>query len=387
MSTTNADRAGNRGATPPPGPTTILVIDDKEPNRLLIRHLFDGPQHRVLEAADGVEGLALAQQARPDCILLDLDMPRLGGFEVLERLAADPRMREIPVIILTATDDSLDAMKRALTGGAVDYITKPISPLRVEIRVRGAIERRRLLRELQDLRASFTTMLVHDLRAPLTVIRGYVDLLQQGKPGPVTERQARYLGAMQTSCARMIRLIGEILDVSKLEAGRLSIERQPVDLRALTGDVVERVAPVALGKSIEVGMGGRRGPMMVLADPARLEQVLMNLLSNAIKFTPAGGRVTVELAQAENEVEVAVVDTGPGIAAEEMPLLFEKFRQTSSAKFGQGTGLGLVICRHLVEAHGGRIWAESDGRSGSRFAFRLPRKAGVGSAQGDGDAA
>src|SRR5918999_2839357 len=326
MSTTKAEPAGDRGAAAAPGPTTILVIDDKEPNRLLLRHLFDGPQHRVLEAADGVEGLALAQQARPDCILLDLDMPRLGGFEVLERLAADPRMREIPVIILTATDDSLDAMKRALTGGAVDYITKPISPLRVEIRVRGAIERRRLLRELQDLRASFTSMLVHDLRAPLTVIRGYVDLLQQGKPGPVTERQRRHLGAMQTTCARMIRLIGEILDVSKLEAGRLSIERQPVDLRALTGDVVERVGPVALGKSIEVGMGGTGGPLTLLADPARLEQVLMNLLSNAIKFTPAGGRVTVELAEVGDALEVAIVDSGPGIAAWEMPLLFEKFR-------------------------------------------------------------
>ena len=385
MSTTKAEPAGDRGAAAAPEPTTILVIDDKEPNRLLLRHLFDGPQHRVLEAADGVEGLALAQQARPDCILLDLDMPRLGGFEVLERLAADPRMREIPVIILTATDDSLDAMKRALTGGAVDYITKPISPLRVEIRVRGAIERRRLLRELQDLRASFTSMLVHDLRAPLTVIRGYVDLLQQGKPGPVTERQRRHLGAMQTSCARMIRLIGEILDVSKLEAGRLSIERQPVDLRVLTGDVVERVGPVALGKSIEVGMGGTGGPLTLLADPARLEQVLMNLLSNAIKFTPAGGRITVELAEVGDALEVAIVDSGPGIAAWEMPLLFEKFRQTSSAKSGQGTGLGLVICRHLVEAHGGRIWAESDGKTGSRFVFRLPRNAGA-DGQGDGDA-
>jgi signal transduction histidine kinase len=375
-----------RGAAPAPGPTTILVIDDKEPNRLLIRHLFDGPQYRVLEAADGVEGLTVAQQARPDCILLDLDMPRLGGFEVLERLAIDPRLREIPVIILTATDESLEAMKRALTGGAVDYITKPISPLRVEIRVRGAIERRRLLQNLQDLRASFTSMLAHDLRAPLAVIKGYLDLLELGRAGPVTERQRRYLSAMQASCSRMLRLIGEILDVSKLEAGRFSIERQPVDLPALIADVVERVRPVALGTAIEVGMAGTPGPLTVLADPARLEQVLMNLLNNAIKFTPAGGRVTVELAEVDDEVEVAVVDTGPGIAAAEMRLLFEKFSQTSAGKSGQGPGLGLVICRHLVEAHGGRIWVESDGRTGSRFAFRLPRKARGDGPQGDGNA-
>jgi signal transduction histidine kinase len=385
MSATKADPAGDRGASAP-GPTTILVIDDKEPNRLLIRHLFDGPQYRVLEAADGVEGLAVAQQARPHCILLDLDMPRLGGFEVLERLAIDPRLREIPVIILTATDESLEAMKRALTGGAVDYITKPISPLRVEIRVRGAIERQRLLRELQDLRASFTSMLVHDLRAPLAVIKGYVHMFQHASPDPLTERQRRYLRAMHESCGRMIRLIGEILDVSKLEAGRLSIERQPMDLRALAEEVVDQVAPVAHSQSIEMRMRGAPGPMTVLADRVRLEQVLMNLLSNAIKFTPAGGRVTVELAELDGEVEVAVADTGPGIAAEEMPLLFEKFSQTSSGKSTQGTGLGLVICRHLVEAHGGRIWVESDVGAGSRFAFRLPRKAGGDGAQGDGDA-
>jgi signal transduction histidine kinase len=159
-----------------------------------------------------------------------------------------------------------------------------------------------------------------------------------------------------------------------------------VDLPALIEDVVERVRPVALGQAIKVGMAGTREPLTVLADPARLEQVLMNLLNNAIKFTPAGGRVTVELAELDDEVEVGIVDTGPGIAAEEMPLLFEKFSQTSSGKSGQGTGLGLVICRHLVEAHGGRIWAESDGRTGSRFAFRMPRKAGGDGAQGDGDA-
>src|SRR5918999_3511323 len=113
MSTTKAEPAGDRGAAAAPGPTTILVIDDKEPNRLLLRHLFDGPQHRVLEAADGVEGLALAQQARPDCILLDLDMPRLGGVEGLGRPAAHPPKREKPGLNLPATHQNPGAEKRA----------------------------------------------------------------------------------------------------------------------------------------------------------------------------------------------------------------------------------------------------------------------------------
>ncbi len=218
---------------------TILVIDDKEDNRLLIRHLFDTPDYRVIEAPDGVRGLELAHAERPDCILLDLEMPELGGFEVLERLERDPQARQIPVIILTASDERLDTMERALRGGAVDYITKPISPLRIAIRVRGAIERGRLLKEVEDLRASFTSMLVHDLRGPLTVITAYLDMLQQPATGALTDTQRRYLQKMKASTARMIQLIGEILDLSKLEAGRLALTLQPMDLAAVVALVLE----------------------------------------------------------------------------------------------------------------------------------------------------
>ncbi|MGH7326192.1 MAG: hybrid sensor histidine kinase/response regulator, partial [Candidatus Rokuibacteriota bacterium] len=345
---------------------------------LLIQHLFDGPEYRVLEAADGLQGVAVAREERPDCILLDLDMPRLGGFEALEQLERDPRTREIPIIILTATDDSLENMERALRGGAVDYITKPISPRRVAIRVRGAIERSRLLQELQDLRASFTSMLVHDLRAPVAVIKGYVDLLELGSAGELNDKQRRYLASMRGGCVRMIGLIGEILDVSKLEAGKLAIERRALDLAPFVAEIAERFAPATSQRSIrlDVRIPERLAP--VAADGGRIEQVLMNLLSNALKFTPEGGKIIVEVADRGDQVEIAITDTGPGIPAEEQPLLFEKFSQTSSAKSaaGPGTGLGLVICRHLVEAHGGRIWVESDAGQGARFVFRLPRAQG-----------
>ena len=356
--------------------TTILVVDDKEENRLLIRHFFDGPEYQVVEAANGREGVAIAQSQRPDCILLDLDMPVLGGFPALEELQRDPRTRQIPVIILTASDDSLQALDRALRTGAVDYITKPISPMRVAIRVRGAIERARLLRDLDDLRATFTSMLVHDLRAPLAVILGYVDLLATTAAGPLTAKQEGYLAKMRESGNRMLRLIADILDVSKLEAGKLTLERQPVNLATLIVEVAERFRPVAEQKRIvfEVRDGNAAKP--ILADPHRLDQVLMNLLGNALKFTPAGGRITAEVSDLGSELEVAVSDSGRGIAAGELPLLFQKFSQTSSARSARevGTGLGLVICRHLVEAHVGRIWTESLPDQGARFVFRLPRE-------------
>jgi two-component system, sensor histidine kinase and response regulator len=359
---------------PAPSETTILVVDDKENNRALIQALFDGPEYRVLEAADGIAALALARTERLDCILLDLNMPGLTGFDVLERLEADPRTREVPVIILTASDERLETMEQALRGGAVDYITKPISPLRVAIRVRGAIERRRLLQEVQDLRASFTSMLVHDLRSPLTVITAYLDMLQQPTVGPLTDAQQRYLGKMGQAVTQMLRLIGEILDLSKIEAGKFSVTPELTDLAAAVADAAERFTPGAASKRVSLEVRRPGTPVRVSADPNRLDQVLMNLLSNALKFTPAGGTIRVAVAERLEEVEVSVHDSGPGIPPEEQTLLFEKFSQTSSGKSVLGgSGLGLVICRHLVEAHGGRIWVESEPGRGTRFAFRLPR--------------
>ena len=355
--------------------TKILVVDDREENRMVIRYLFDEPGHRVLEAADGAAGLELARKERPDCILLDLSMPGLSGFEVLDQLAGDPRTREIPVIILTATGDGLESMDRVLRAGAVDYIRKPISPQKVAIRVRGAIERRRLLRELHDLRASFTSMLVHDLRAPLTVIKGYLELLQRPLAEPTAEHQQRYLKSMEAAADRMLKLIGEILDLSKLEAGKLPLERRALDLAALASDVADSFRPLAWEKSITLEVAAPGGMAPVTADAGRLEQVLINLLHNALKFTPKNGRIRIEVREVDGDVEVAVADTGPGIPAGQMHLLFEKFGQTSAAKKvgGPSSGLGLVVCRHLIEAHGGRIWAESEEGAGARFVFRMPR--------------
>ncbi len=360
------------------GPPTILIVDDHRYVRDMVRALFEGQAYRVLEAGDGVQGLALAQTQRPDCVLLDVRMPGLSGFDVLDRLNQDPRTREIPVIMLTASEETLEGMERALSAGAVDYLAKPISPARVAIRVRGAIERRRLLHEVQELRTNFTSTLVHDLRSPITVINAYADLLGQGGAGPVSDRQRHLLGKIQESCGRMVRLIGEILDLSKLEAGKLQLERQRFDVASLAAEVVERFGPSAHNKGIDLVLRRSPEPQEIIGDPGRVDQVLMNLLGNALKFTRRRGAITVEVTARGPEVELSVADTGPGIASSELPLLFERFSQTASAQSTPmpGTGLGLLICRHLVEAHGGRIWAESELGQGSRFVVRLQSEVG-----------
>lgn len=360
--------------TPLSGTPTLLIVDDHRYVRDMVRALFEGQAYRVIEAGDGIEGLAMAQSQRPDCVLLDVRMPGTSGFDVLDRLSEDPRTREIPVIMLTAAEETLEGMDRALSGGAVDYLAKPISPARMAIRVRGAVERRRLLQEVQDLRTNFTSMLVHDLRSPITVVSAYADLLGQGGAGPVSDRQRHLLGKIQESCGRMVRLIGEILDLSKLEAGKLHLEMQRFDVGGLAAEVVERFGPSAANKGIELTMRDAPESYELVGDAGRLDQVLMNLLGNALKFTRRGGRITVEVLARGPEIELSVTDSGPGIAPSELPLLFERFSQTSAARATAtpGSGLGLLICRHLVEAHGGRIWAESELGHGSRFVVRLP---------------
>jgi len=355
-------------------PLTIVVVDDNAQNRLVVRYLFEPPDYRVLEAADGIAGLELIRTELPDCVLLDLTMPGLDGFEVLKRLRVDPRVREIPVIVLTASAESTGSMELALRSGAVDYLTKPISPGRVAARVRGAIERRRLLQEMHELRSTFTSMLIHDLRSPLTIINGYLQLLE-GSGDSLADKHRRYLTSIREACGRMIRLISDILDVSKLEEGKLTLEREALDLVRFIGGIVNRWRPIAEQRSVVVDFEPAVPTLEVTADGRRLEQVLTNLLGNALKFTPASGRIAVLLGHdGPDRARVTVTDSGPGIPPHEMPLLFEKFSQATAGKAASGpsTGLGLVICRHLVEAHGGRIWAESEPGQGSRFIFVLP---------------
>jgi signal transduction histidine kinase len=195
----------------------------------------------------------------------------------------------------------------------------------------------------------------------------------------VSDRQRHLLGKIQESCGRMVRLIGEILDLSKLEAGKLQLEWQRFDVAALTAEVVERFGPSAHNKGIDLLLRRPPEPCEIVGDAGRVDQVLMNLLGNALKFTRRRGSVTVEVARRGPEVELSVTDTGPGIAASELPLLFERFSQAASGRSSasHGTGLGLLICRHLVEAHGGRIWAESELGQGSRFVVRLPSDIGA----------
>jgi signal transduction histidine kinase len=239
-------------------------------------------------------------------------------------------------------------------------------------------ETRRQARELEranKLQADFSAMIAHDLRSPLVNILGVVEVMMQGVFGAVTEEQSKWLGRLQANARGLVDLISDFLDLSKLESGYIDLQRQRVALGEIIERSIENFRLIAANRKISLRGTVDSALPPVDADPRRLDQVLNNLISNAIKFTPEGGEVEVAAASAgHDQARLSVRDNGEGIAPEEIGQIFEKYRQGGNVRQAKekGTGLGLVICKMIVEAHGGRIWAESEPGRGSVFYVSLP---------------
>ncbi len=239
-------------------------------------------------------------------------------------------------------------------------------------------ETKRQARELErasKLQADFSAMIAHDLRSPLMNITGVTEVMLDGMFGPVTEEQKKWLLRVQANSDNLIDLVSDFLDLSKLESGYVNVSKQVVSVTELVRKSIESFQVVALNKKVTVAEAIDVSLPSILADPQRLEQVLSNLLSNAIKFTSDGGEVKVGAALAETRgIRVWVQDSGEGIPSGEIGELFQKYRQGGNANKSnhKGTGLGLVICKMIVEAHGGTIWVDSQEGHGSTFSFSLP---------------
>jgi signal transduction histidine kinase len=227
------------------------------------------------------------------------------------------------------------------------------------------------LRQHDELKEEFFATLSHQLRSPITSVREAAHLLADGVPGPLTPKQARMVDIIRRSTDRLLRLVNQILDVSRLRAGVLPLERVPLDLDWLVGRAIDELRPQADEARVALVRERVGSRFTVIGDEDRLVQVVVNLLANAVRFTPVGGRVTVRLVDAGPECEIQVEDTGVGIPPAELPHVFESYRQAHPGK--GGTGLGLAIVRGLVLAHGGRVTAESQEGKGSRFTVLLPR--------------
>ncbi len=224
-------------------------------------------------------------------------------------------------------------------------------------------------------KSEFLANMSHELRTPLHTVIGFSELLAEEMKGPLNADQKRFIGHIHRDSQHLLALINEILDLSKIEAGKLELRKESLALGALLEDALSSIRPLGLEKSIEIEKN-IVDPVCVIGDRIRVKQILYNLLSNAVKFTPKGGHVRIDVEPADGFARISVSDTGIGIPPDEHDSIFDKFHQVAAVTgMREGTGLGLPITRRLVEQHGGRIWLESEPGKGSRFTFTIPLEA------------
>ncbi len=360
-----------------PESTSIMVVDDTSANLKLLQEMLRAKGYLVLTFLRGAMALKAAAKSPPDIILLDINMPEMNGFEVCKRLKADEVLKDIPVIFISALTETADKVKAFAVGG-VDYITKPFQFEEVNARVETHLRLRRQQIELQalnELKNHCLGMAAHDLRTPLTGIMGISELLAGQLSPLLTEKQSRFFDMLLASSQFMIGMVNDLLDMSAIESGHLTIERRMVDITVPIERIVEINGMFASPKNISIAISCQEQLPHVYADINRIEQVINNLLSNAIKYSQPGTDITVRLLHENNEVIISVADQGPGIPEKEQHKLFQAFGKTSvkpTSKKESSTGLGLLIVRKIMEAHDGRVWLLSEHGKGTEFFFSLP---------------
>ena len=390
----------------------ILLVDDVPANLLALEAMLDSLGHNLVCARSGQEALKLLLSREYAMILLDVEMPGMDGFETATFIRAREQTRHTPIIFLTAAQGSAAQIFRGYAVGAVDYMLKPLEPeiLRskvstfadlawktqvvehqaseleraLAVQKHQAEELERKNQELeqerkrveQESRAKsiFLAGMSHELRTPLNAIIGFSELLTHGTAGPLNERQQEFVGHVLVSGRHLLTLVNEVLDLSKVEAGRMQLERAWTAISGLVRAVCGVVAPLAAKQGVALVIDAPDDLPSISCDPVRIKQVLYNLLSNAIKFTPAGGRVSLVASRSATHITLAVTDTGIGIAERDLPRLFREFEQLSPAAGTkpEGTGLGLALTQRLMALHGGTVSVTSQVGTGSTFTAHLP---------------
>jgi len=356
----------------------ILIIDDEESMRDSCSLILTKEGYRTATAPDGETGLQLIQELKPDLALVDLKMPGISGFDVLERAKEiDPHIVQVVITGYATVESAVEAMKK----GAYDFLPKPFTPDELRIIIRRGLERRQLTlekealeREKRLMEENFITMVSHQLKSPLVVILQYFEVILNG----VVKDEQQKLEMLKKAKERLeglLKLINDWLDIARMDKGHIVEKRKPLALHPLLQDILEFMQPLAKEKQVSLSLSPVAQEDTVLGDEETLKEAFSNLIHNAIKYNKPHGEVRVSLKTEPPWIKVNIEDTGIGIAKEHLPLIFEQFYRVNNKdrKKKEGSGLGLAIAKKIIEAHEGRIEVTSEVSQGSCFSVYLPQ--------------
>ncbi len=361
----------------------VLLVDDDRLNIVVITNILQTEGYVIQQATSGEKALELYDSFQPDLVLLDVIMPGIDGFATCRELHQRYGESTAPVIFITAKNESEDVVEGLNAGGA-DYLTKPFHRKEALARIRTQLQNRELIAQQKSLVAElkkanaaknkFLGMAAHDLRNPLASIRGLAEFLRDGTVGQLTVDQIDLVNTIHDTSQSMLTQVNELLDVATIEAGELKVQKEVQDLGELVAKSVYLNNINAARKQTQIYFEPPATPLQGAVDAQKIRQVMDNLLSNAVKYSPPGSRIRVTLNGDRPACKISVQDQGPGIPDSERHRLFKDFGILSARPTGgeKSTGLGLAICRKIVEAHRGAIMALNLPGGGCEFSILLP---------------
>lgn len=365
----------------------ILIVDDNPTNLDLLLEVLDSAGFEVFVSQTGESALKRAQLVQPDLILLDIMMPGMDGFTTCKHLKAETTTKDIPIIFMTALTEMNDKV-RGFEVGAVDYVTKPFQPKEVLARVKTQLTLQGLRRELEQknvaltaalerekelnrLKSQFVSMVSHEFKTPLTTITLSCNLLERYSDRMSPEKRTEELQVIERTVDHLRELVEQVLTLSRADAGKMPIRREPLDMRVWCERLSERFQALCEGThTITLTFTGHTET--ALCDPTLLEHIFSNLLSNAIRYSPAGGGILFDCVRTGDAWVFRVKDAGMGISDADQQHLFEPFHRGENVGTIKGTGLGLSIVKHCVDLLGGAIQVESCFNQGTTFTVTLP---------------
>jgi two-component system sensor histidine kinase/response regulator len=355
----------------------VLLIDDEEVVLDSCSQILMGTGCEIATASNGQRGLDLLRSFKPDLVFVDLKMPGLSGFEVIKQInEVDPTIVPIVITGFATVSSAVEAMKN----GAYDFLPKPFTPDEFRLIARRGMDRRNLLletialrKEKEMLRENFAAIVSHELKAPLGTVQQNLFLLSDQLKERLTADEKRRLERMQTNLSDLNKLILTWLRVLSVDVTKIQENFGLVSLGTVVHKAVEGVGREAEKKAIGITVSGTEPDMQVNGDEGTLVETLVNILGNAIKYSRPDGEVRVGIEQSGSNAVVSVTDFGVGIAADDLPYIFNDFYSGRPAESGQkGTGIGLTVAKRIIEAHSGSIKVQSEPGTGTTFSIQLP---------------